>query len=268
MNKPVLTVIFQGAPELRAQRPHLAKGALLLPEPDPPPEPFAEIVLRVEGVNGESVELEGRVLHIFEGRGIAVSFDDVARAQKELAPLLDAADAAQAPKSAEEGATWIFWGRSNASNPHPPPASDKPDAPDAAELHDPSLHQQLATMTTAQKIQLALKGDRTARLLLLKDINKTLHTFLLQNPRITLDEVKFMARFKQTSAEALETIAGNPDYVRHQAVVAALVRNPRTPGPIAARLVDKLPDAEVRRLAKSNDVPRAVQAAARKRINE
>jgi hypothetical protein len=32
------------------------------------------------------------------------------------------------------------------------------------------------------------------------------------------------------------------------------------------KLLDKLPPAEIRRLAKSNDVPRAVNQAARKRV--
>jgi hypothetical protein len=260
MTRPVLTVIFESPRELGAQRAHLAKGALLVPEPDPPPEPFAEIVLRVEGVRGESAELDARVLHIFAGRGIAVSFDDNAAAVQKLTPMFDAADSTETQGGR---ATRIAWGRPEAQAPR---GAEAPDARD--EASETSLQLQMAAMTAPQKIQLALKGDRTARLLLLKDLNKTLHVFLLQNPRITLDEVRFMAGYKQTSAEALETIAANPDYMRQQAIVTALVRNPRTPGPTAAKLVEKLPEAEVRRLAKSSDVPRAVQIAARKRIND
>ena len=257
MPRPILTVVFRRAPELRAQRAHLAKGALLLPLPDPPPEPFAEILLRVEGVKADSAELEGRVLQIFEGRGMAVAFDDRAAAERALAPLLDAAEATETP---EGEATRIVWGR-------PEPPAQVAGA-GAGEPADENLQRQIATMTTAQKIQLALKGDRTARLLLLKDVNKQLHAFLLQNPRITIDEVRFIASYKQTSPEALETIAANSDYLKHTAIVTALVRNPRTPGMIAAKLVEKLPEVEVRRLAKSSDVPRAVQIAARKRIND
>jgi hypothetical protein len=50
-------------------------------------------------------------------------------------------------------------------------------------------------------------------------------------------------------------------------VVLALVRNPKTPMGSAVRLLDRLPEQELRRLAKSPDVPRGVQLAARKRIN-
>jgi hypothetical protein len=269
MTRPLLTVIFEGATDLRAQRAHLTKGALLVPEPNPPPEPFAEIVLRVEGVRGESAELDARVLHIFAGRGMAVSFDDVAAAAQKLTPMFDAADATE---TAKDRTTRIVWGRPEARPAPAPTTTTPPEVAQAAEAGDEAtdatLQAQIAAMTPPQKIQLALKGDRTARLFLLKDLNKTLHTFLLQNPRITLDEVRFMAGYKQTSAEALETIAANPDYMRQQGIVTALVRNPRTPGPTAARLVEKLPEAEVRRLAKSSDVPRAVQIAARKRLND
>ena len=47
--------------------------------------------------------------------------------------------------------------------------------------------------------------------------------------------------------------------------VSMLVRNPKTMTPTAVKLLEKLPMAEIRKLAKSNDVPRAVSIAARKK---
>jgi hypothetical protein len=44
----------------------------------------------------------------------------------------------------------------------------------------------------------------------------------------------------------------------------ALVRNPRTPTSVALRLLDLLPDREIRALAKGNARPEVVQAARRK----
>jgi len=107
--------------------------------------------------------------------------------------------------------------------------------------------------------------DRAARLLLLKDTNKTIQVFVLQNKRITLDEVRYIAGYRQAHPDVLVTIAGNRDWTASPAVVSALVRNPKTPSPTAVKLLDKLPIADVRRLAKSNDVPRPVQMAARKK---
>ena len=42
-------------------------------------------------------------------------------------------------------------------------------------------------MSTQERMQLALHGDRTSRQILLKDKNKTIQAFVLKNPRISLD---------------------------------------------------------------------------------
>jgi hypothetical protein len=307
--KQVLTVIL-GRADLVQQRGHLAKGALFLPEPEPLPEPFLEILLRVENAAGASVELPGRVLQILEGRGIAVTFDDLSRAKAKLTAFFDAADAAAS--SGQDEATFIFWGREApasqqpakrtsssteppsgndehtlrkisvaapafATDPAPPPAPDEapvapvipraPSAPSDLELNDTTkLEAQIEEMSLNQKMQLAMKGDRTARTLLLKDPNKNIQSFIIQNPRITLDEVKYLAGYRQANADVLNAIAVHRDWTQNPGVVAALVRNPKTPGPTAVRMMEKLPMAEIRRLAKSNDSPPAVAAAARKKV--
>jgi hypothetical protein len=304
--KQVLTVIL-GHSDLVKQRAHLAKGALFLPEPEPAPEPFLEILLRVENAAGLHVELPGRVLQILEGRGIAVSFDDLSGAKAKLAKFFDAAESA-ASRGGEDEATFIFWGREApvsqqpahsteppsgadehtlrkisvaapafATDPAPPPPPDEtpaldvipraPSTPSDLELNDTAkLEAEIDEMSVNQKMQLAMKGDRTARSLLLKDPNKNIQSFIIQNPRITLDEVKYLAGYRQANADVLNAIAAHRDWTQNPGVVAALVRNPKTPGPTAVRMMEKLPMAEIRRLAKSNDSPPAVAAAARKKV--
>jgi hypothetical protein len=92
-------------------------------------------------------------------------------------------------------------------------------------------------------------------------------TFLLQNPRITLEEIRTMAGSRQSLPDVLQSIAGHRDWSQNPGILTALVRNPRTPVPAAVRLLDRLPEQELRRLARSNDVPRGVQTAARKRLS-
>jgi hypothetical protein len=270
--KPLLTLIL-AHPDQAVQAAHLARGALFLPEPEPLPEPFAEITLRVETGSGKSVELDGRVLQILPGHGIAVAFDDMAAAKSKLAQLF------AEPVAAEEEATFIFWGRMErpaslrprgaATDPSPVPAPEPEvaPAPPAIELDETAKAEaEIAGMNTNQKMQLGMRGDRTARTLLLKDLNKNLQSFVIQNPRITLDEVRSLAASRQALPDVLNTIAANKDWGNNPNIVTALVRNPKTPGTTAAKLMDKVPIAEVRRLAKGTDVPRAVMAAARKRL--
>jgi hypothetical protein len=269
VSKPVLTLIL-GHSDLSVQAAHLARGALFLPEPEPLPEPFAEIVLRVETASGAAVELDGRVLQILLGHGIAVAFDDMASAKARLLPLF------AEPAAGDEGATFLFWGRSATTTVAAqvaapalaePPEPASPAAVAELDLADTAKAEaEIAAMNTNQKMQLAMRGDRVARTLLLKDVNRSLQNFIVQNPRITLDEVRTLAGSRLANPDVLVTIAANKDWGNNPNVILALVRNPKTPPATAAKLVDKVPIAEVRRLAKANDVPRVVMAAARKRV--
>jgi hypothetical protein len=275
VTKPVLTVVLASA-DLPAQKGHLARGALFLPEPSPSPEPFAEIVLRVEAPTGKAAELDGRVLQILPGRGIAIAFDDTAKAKEKLLPLFDETGGGDATP------TMIFWGRTEIASKRPPvPAPPAPEEPAADSSQSPEppepegdrdesakLRAELLEMTVAQKMQLALKGDRLARHLLLKEPNKNIQTFILQNNRITLDEVRYIAAYRQASADALLAIAANRDWLANPGIVSALIRNPKTPGATAVKLLDKVKMEEIRRLAKAPDVPRVVQVAARRRVSD
>jgi hypothetical protein len=268
--KPLLTVIL-AHPDLAVQVAYLARGALFLPEPEPLPEPFAEITLRVETAAGTAVELDGRVLQILPGHGIAVAFDEPSVAKTKLAPLF------AEPLGEEGGATFVFWGRMErkasvrsgaapAAAP-PPDEAGEPDAGPKIEFDETTkVAAEIAEMNLNQKMQLAMHGSRVARTLLLKEVNKNLQAFIIQNPRITLDEVRALAANRQANPDVLNTIAANKDWGNNPNVVTALVRNPKTPPGTAAKLVEKVPMPEVRRLAKATDVPRVVVTAARKRV--
>jgi hypothetical protein len=248
MPERVLTVTFRQSADLLAQEAHLSRGAFFLPVADPPPEPLAQLVLRVIAPTGDVAEVLVSVVHL-SATNMALALEDPPAAGAVLGPLLAAARTG----GAGEGATQVVWG------------SPEPEAQPAP---DGLLYDQIRAMTAQEKMQLALHGDRTARILLLKDQNKTLHAVLLQNPRITIDEIRYIAGYRQAHPEALVAISAHREWGQNQNVVVALARNPKTPITTAVQLLDRIAPAELRRLAKSSEVPRAVQAAARKRVTE
>jgi hypothetical protein len=262
----VLTVIFQHEPELVAQEGHLGHGAFFVPAPDPSPEPLEELLLRIESSNDQFVELPVRVVQISPTH-IALAPADAKAARASLAPLIEAVRS-----NPGDGATWVFWGATDSSAqpvaPEPAPSEPAPPPEPAVQPDDKLLYDQIREMSSNEKMQLALKGDRNARLLLLKDVNKGVQPFLLQNPRITIDEIRYIAGYRQANPDVLVTIAGHRDWGQNQGVLAALVRNPKTPAPTAVKLLDKIAPGELRRLAKSGEVPRAVQTAARKKVTD
>ncbi|MBS2021946.1 MAG: hypothetical protein JST92_06015, partial [Deltaproteobacteria bacterium] len=104
-------------------------------------------------------------------------------------------------------------------------------------------------------------ADKELRFQFLRDPNKQLHTLVLRNPRIGLEEVAWAARSTTLNPEALKLIAEHPEWGSNPNIVLSLVKNPKTPIPIAVRLVPKLSMMELRALAKSQGRPQVVQAA-------
>jgi hypothetical protein len=145
----------------------------------------------------------------------------------------------------------------------PPPAG-----PAAAGEDDdvPVNPTELFALPVADKMKLALSGPRGARLLLAKDPNKVIHMYLLRNPRISADEVAHLAQQTQVNPEALGEIAKNTVWLQTYAVVLNLVKNPKTPTPVALRMLDRLKPADLRALAKSSNLRPPILHAARRKV--
>jgi hypothetical protein len=64
----------------------------------------------------------------------------------------------------------------------------------------------------------------------------------------------------------LRIICRNPEFTRNYQVKMNLVLNPRTPFTFSSRLVPLLRDNDLRLIAKSKNVPGAIQTAARHQV--
>jgi hypothetical protein len=127
-----------------------------------------------------------------------------------------------------------------------------------------SLYSRIKSMAVGQKIKLALKGGREARGILLRDANKVIKRLVLRNPRISEDEIVIFAHNKSEESEFLDYIAKRKEWVKSYQIRLALVANPKTPAPLALRIVNTLLDRDLRRLAKSKNVPGLVSSAAKR----
>jgi len=131
---------------------------------------------------------------------------------------------------------------------------------------NPTLYNEIAGMNVAQKLKLALRGNRDARTLLARDNNKIIRRFVLNNPMITEDEIINLARDKNSTEEVLRFISQNGEWVKSYGVRRALATNPKTPLPIAQRNLGTLMVSDLARIARSKDVPQAVVIQARKMV--
>lgn len=127
-----------------------------------------------------------------------------------------------------------------------------------------SLLLQLQSMTVSEKIKLALRGNRDARMLLIRDSNKMIRRFVLQNPRVGDEEVIAIAKNRSADDELLRTIAESRDWTKNYQVRLSLVTNPKTPLVLSLRFLSGLQDRDVRMLAKSKNVSATIANAAKR----
>jgi hypothetical protein len=129
-----------------------------------------------------------------------------------------------------------------------------------------ALDRKIAAMSVGEKIRAATHGNRDERVLLGRDRAGPVQAALLRNPKVTVDEVLALARAPHLSPDAAEAMAEHPSWSNSAQVSFALVRNPRTPLPLAVELVGRLLPSDLRVVAKGLGVRSQVAQAARKKL--
>ncbi|MCF6266800.1 MAG: hypothetical protein L3J57_09685 [Desulfuromusa sp.] len=127
-----------------------------------------------------------------------------------------------------------------------------------------SKYQELQEMSVADKIKMALTGDKEWRTLLIRESNKQVNTAVLKNPRISEGEVLNVAKNRSSSDELIRIILLNRDWVKLYEMKKALVVHPRTPLQTAMRYMTFLSEKDIKELAKSREVGQAIVNNARR----
>ncbi len=83
---------------------------------------------------------------------------------------------------------------------------------------------------------------------------------------ISVEEVVFIAKNPQMSADMLKLIADRSEWFGRSAVAEALARNPKTPAELAVRALQHCSQEAVRQMAKGVGAPPHVVQAARKGV--
>jgi hypothetical protein len=129
-----------------------------------------------------------------------------------------------------------------------------------------SVVQRLGKMTVPQKVKAAMKGTREMRAILIRDPNKMVSLSVLSCPKVTDTEIESFARMGSVSEDVLRTIGQTRAWVKSYNVVLALVKNSKTPVPLSLSLLNRLNEADVRRLSIDRNVPEPLRIAARRKL--
>ncbi|MDT5295390.1 MAG: hypothetical protein QOJ76_2270 [Acidobacteriota bacterium] len=125
-----------------------------------------------------------------------------------------------------------------------------------------ALIRRIMMMKVKDRIKLGMKGDREARSILIRDSNKVVAQAVINNPRITDQEVEAIASMRTVSDEVLRIIAMNRGWARQYPIIHNLARNPRTPLPTAMSIVTRLYPKDLKSLGQNRNVSDAVRRQA------
>ncbi|HUJ79046.1 MAG TPA: hypothetical protein VLY45_01880 [Nitrospiria bacterium] len=149
---------------------------------------------------------------------------------------------------------------SDATTPSPSGSEAAPAAPVGAERLP--LFASIQRMSVAERMQFARRADKEGRGLLIRDSNRQVALSALTNPKVTIQEVEQFAKSRQLDTEILRLIGTNVEWLKQYAVVHALVANPRTPVPIALKLLPRLKTLDLKILGTDRNLPSVVRIAA------
>lgn len=139
---------------------------------------------------------------------------------------------------------------------------------EAAEAAEPdkvkreTLLQKLSRLRVVERVQLAVKGNRDERLLLIRDPCRVVQRAVLQSPQLTDREVESFAGMASLGEEALRMIAGNRKYRKNYTIVRALMFNPKTPLEITLHMLPSVAPQDLKMLVTNKNVPDTLRTSA------
>jgi len=125
-----------------------------------------------------------------------------------------------------------------------------------------ALIRRIMLMKVKDRVKLAMKGDREARAILIRDSNRIVAQAVIRNPRITDQEIEGIAAMRTVNDDVLRVIASNRAWARQYPVIHNLARNPRTPLPTAMQILPRLYAKDLKALGQNRNVAEAVRRQA------
>jgi hypothetical protein len=125
-----------------------------------------------------------------------------------------------------------------------------------------SVLQKISGLDIKGRIQLAMKGSKEERSILVRDGTKIVALAVLDSPKITDGEVEKFASQKNVLEAVLRAIPMKRRFAKNYAIVRNLVFNPRTPLDVALGLMKNLLVQDLRNLSGNKEVPETIRKLA------
>jgi hypothetical protein len=131
-----------------------------------------------------------------------------------------------------------------------------------------SALEKISKLNVKGRIQLAMKGNKEDRSILIRDGTKVVALAVLESPKITDSEVEMFANQKNVLEAVLRGITMKRRFMKNYPTVRNVVANPRTPLDVSLNFVKNLLPADLRNLSGNKDVSETVRKAATRMIEQ
>jgi len=139
---------------------------------------------------------------------------------------------------------------------------EAPQAADQIKQEAKSALQKINNMTISERVRLALTGNKTERLVLIKDSNRLVQSAVLDSPKMADDEVLIHVRNLSLSGEIVGKIANNREWTKNYMVILALVENPKTPINRALSFIKQLHGRDLKLLSLDRNISPVIRTLA------
>jgi hypothetical protein len=131
-----------------------------------------------------------------------------------------------------------------------------------------SALQKISKLDVKGRIQLAMKGSKEERTILVRDGTKVVALAVLESPKVTDGEVEMFASQKNVLETLLRGISMKRRFMKRYTIVRNLVANPRTPLDVSLTLIKNLQANDLKNVAANKDVSDTVRKLAEKMFKQ
>ncbi len=123
-------------------------------------------------------------------------------------------------------------------------------------------------MTVKEKVELAQKGTKEERRILIGDANRIVSMAVLSCESISQAEIEAFCSMRHLAPEIFQEVASSREWIKKPRIRHALVTNPAAPLSITLPLVKYLNMRDLRNIGRDRNLPEGIRLAAQKIILE
>lgn len=125
-----------------------------------------------------------------------------------------------------------------------------------------STIQKIMKLTVGERVQLAMKGTKDERFVLVRDGSRVVCNAVIESPKLSDSEVEMFASMKNVQESVLRQIASKRKFIKNYNVIRVLTANPRCPLDVSIPLLVHLLNADLKNLSQNKNVADTVRKMA------